>query len=105
MTAQNTAKAFEGDEDAVDWPVAAGPIDRSLAVPLREPALEHDPTRPMFGLRPPVFDGALLSFRTCQWIEGEPTRHAMTCGRRSLPGMSWCQAHAARVFRDASEDR
>ena len=105
MTAQDIAGAFETGEGAADSSAAAEPIERPLVVPLREPMRAHDATRPMFGLRPPVFEDALRPFRACQWIEGEPTRHAATCGRRSLPGMSWCEAHAGRVFRDEGEDR
>jgi hypothetical protein len=59
----------------------------------------------MFGLRPPLCDMPYAPFGTCQWIEGEPTRHAEMCGAPSVSGTSWCAAHAARVFRDTSANR
>jgi hypothetical protein len=80
--------------------------DDALVVPLRAATKqERNAARSMFGLRPPLCDLALAPFRTCQWIEGEPTRTAAMCGAPSVHGTSWCADHHARVFRDTQASR
>ena len=37
--------------------------------------------------------------KTCQWIHGKPSRNPRYCGRKSVPGRSWCEEHFQRVFR------
>ena len=37
-------------------------------------------------------------FRTCQWIEDEPTRYSKPCGKSNVPGYSWCPSHFNRVY-------
>ena len=77
-----------------------------LSVPLVVPErAERRAVRWMFGLRAPLWGAAARPFRTCQWIEGEPTRDAAMCGARAVRDTSWCAAHHARVFRDTSASR
>jgi hypothetical protein len=37
-------------------------------------------------------------FRTCQWMDGDPRVDATRCGASCLDGLSWCAAHAVRVY-------
>lgn len=80
----------------------SAPLSVPLGAPERE---ERTAVRWMFGLRAPLWDAGAPPFRTCQWIEGEPTREAAMCNKRSVRGTSWCAEHHARVFRDASANR
>lgn len=38
-----------------------------------------------------------LTTDSCRWIDGDP-RHGLFCGCKALPGLSYCEGHARRVF-------
>lgn len=42
---------------------------------------------------------------TCQWIEGEPSRHdRCKCGRPARVRGAWCDEHYARVWQSCPEE-
>lgn len=55
----------------------------------------HGRTLP-YGISAPI-GGEGISYRTCQWLEGE-AKERNFCGELVIEGKSWCPEHYKRVF-------
>lgn len=59
--------------------------------------LTHNEKGTAISIRPGFTGGG---FRTCQWIDGEPSRDdSCKCGKPAATGSSYCDDHLARAYR------
>lgn len=95
--------ALVGKAHRLRWPSRPSPIKGAASRKLRKPQpvgnqptlppLPHTTSSSVFAAQPPSMAG-----RSCQWIDGAPTRHAIFCNAPTQPGSSYCPTHHARCW-------
>lgn len=92
-----------GKAHRLGWPSRPSPIREPTGRKPHVRRIVDTPTLPQLrtvacAMTAPRFDPEITPARSCQWIEGAPSRGASFCGSPVQHGSSYCAEHHARCW-------